>query len=167
MDRHPLWNDSNVHRDASRTIRGNKGIKIDLLVENPGAQPVAIEAKFESGRSALQKQLEERIGLVVDHSGEAIETGISVVYPDGQTGSGLAHATLRYATHQLGADGRIRRWPEGQDDWREGTVDDLADVVEIVSLSEKRIGEGQDILAEGVRDAGSLLEAERARGGGG
>ena len=157
--RHPSWNESNVHIDSSKTIRDHPGWKIDVLIENPRGQPVAVEAKFESGAAALRKQVEGRIGLTVQKTGNVIEAGISVVYPTGMTSSELEGADLRYAVHQLGEDDIVNRWPEHDDEWIDGSVDDLADAVEIVSLSEKRIREGEELLSNGVQDASSRLDS--------
>ena len=161
IDRHPSWNEANVHIDSTETIRAQSGLKIDVLVENPGGQPVAIETKFDTSKvgTALREQLEDRIGLTIDQTGSVIESGISVVYPAGLTSSGVAGAALRYAVHQLGQDDTVKRWPEEDDEWIEGSVDDLADAVEVVSLSEKRIREGEELLSHGVQDASSRLEA--------
>ena len=99
--RHPSWNENNVHIDSTNTIRDHAGLKIDVLIENPGGQPVAIEAKFESGSAALRKQVEDRIGLTISNTGNVIEAGISVVYPEASTSVDLERQTLQYAVHQL------------------------------------------------------------------
>ena len=158
--RHPAWDEENVHIDSTETIRGHLGLKIDVLVENPGGQPVAIESKFDAPKigMALRRQVEARIGLTIDQTGSVIESGISVVYPAGLRSSGLARAKLRYAVHQLAKDDSVKRWPDGDDEWIQGSVDDLADAVEVVSLSEKRIREGEELLSNGVQDASSRLE---------
>ena len=163
IDRHPSWNESNVHIDSTKTIRCYAKLKIDVLVENPGGQPVAIETKFDASKigTALRLQIDDRIGLTIHQSGNVIESGISVVYPAGMTSSGLEGSTLRYAVHQLGEDDGVKRWPDDDEEWIEGTIDDLADAVEIVSLSEKRVREGEEILSNGVRDASSRLESRR------
>ncbi len=158
--RHPMWNDGNVHIDSTGTIRRRSGLKIDVLVENPGGQPVAIETKFEAPKvgTALREQVHNRIGLTIDPTGNVIESGISVVYPGRLKASGVANARLRYAVHQLGENDAIKRWPEHDEEWIEGKVDDLADAVEVVSLSEKRIKAGEEVLSHGVQDASSRLE---------
>ena len=157
--RHPSWNEANVHIDSTETIRGRAGLKIDVLVENPGGQPVAIETKFYASKVgvALREQIEERMGLTIDQTGSVIESGISVVYAPGLTSSGVGAARLRYAVHQLGVDGEAKRWPNKDADWIEGSIDDLADAVEVVSLSEKRIRLGEQLLSNGVQDASARL----------
>ena len=159
--RHPQWNEANVHIDSTGTIRENPSLKVDVLVESPGGQPVAIETKFDSPRAGadLRGQIEGRIGLTVDSTGSAIEAGIAVVYPRGLTAQGLEGASLRYAVLQLGEDSAVQRWPEDESEWVAGAVGDLADAVELVALSEKRIREGGRLLSDGVRDASARLEA--------
>lgn len=161
--RHPAWDESNVHIDSTKTIRGRHGLKIDVLVEGRGGQPVAIETKFDAPRvgTALREQVEGRMGLTTDQTGAVIESGISVVYSLTTTLYSLEEAPLRYAVHQLDDQG-AQRWPRDDEDWIQGSVDDLADAIEIVSLSERRIREGQERLSNGVRDASSSLPAKDA-----
>ena len=161
---HFSWDDSDVRSEGLGEIRDSDA-RIDVLVDNPRGRPVAVEAKFDAANvgTALRKQVESRIGSIIDASGEEIEAGVSVVYPAGMTGSGLKGATLRYAVHQLGEDDTVKRWPEQDEEWIEGSVGDLADAIEIVSLSEKRIREGEKALSNGVRDASARLERHRQR----
>ena len=162
IERHPAWHEQNVHIDSTQTIRENPALKIDVLVENPGGQPIAIETKFDAPYvgNALQEQIEDRLNLTSDSTGNVIESGVSVVYPDGLKSSRLRHELgLRYAIHQLGENNKPFRWPE-HDAWIQGSIDDLTDAVEVVSLSEKRIRESERFLADGIKDASArLMEA--------
>lgn len=97
------------------------------------------------------------------HHRQEIEASVSVVYPTGTTNSVLHSATIRYAVHQLAEDDTVKRWPEKDNDWIEGSVDDLADAIEIVSLSEKRIREGERVLSNGIRDASSAIAKHQQR----
>ena len=158
---HPLWNEGNVYIDSTQVIRDHPQEKVDVLVDNPTGQPIAIEAKFEGLEvKRLKGQVEGRFRKIVDPSGRTIEAGISVVYPAGQTAATLRDATLRFAVHQLNANDEAARWPEDKDNWIEGSITDLVDAIETVSLSEKRIRKGGEVLEAGVRDASSLLQLE-------
>ena len=159
--RHPQWSEENVHIDSTRAIRGRKGAKIDVLVENPGGQPVAVETKFRAGAVQLAPQVEERLGLVAERSGLAIEAGVSVVYPENLSSSELEESLLRYAIHELGEGGLVSRWPEHDDEWLGGDICDVADAIESLSVSGSRIREGGEILANGVLDASARLEEGR------
>lgn len=160
IERHPRWNQDNLHIESSNTLRNGRGLRIDVLVENPGAQPVAIETKFEAPGvgKALREQVEQRLGLALATSGHIIESAISVKWPGGLKSAGVASAKLAYAVHQLGEDDRVLRWPERDEEWMQGGIDDIADAVEVVSLSRKRILEGSRILEWGVHDASRRLE---------
>ena len=159
--RYLSWDDNEIRSEGLGEIRDSDA-RIDVLVDDPRGRPIAVEAKFDAPNvgTALRKQVESRMGSIIDATGEEIEAGVSVVYPTGTTNSTLEGATLRYAVHQLAEDDAIR-WPEQEGEWIEGSVGDLADAIEIVSLSEKRIREGERVLSNGIRDASSRLEKHR------
>ena len=113
--RHPRWNEHNVFIDSTQVLRGHEAEKIDVLVVADGGQPVAVEAKFSRNASQLRRQVESRLGKVVKVNSLHIETGVSVVYPDGLTSGGLEQARFQFAVHQSQPDGTAARWPE-QDD---------------------------------------------------
>ena len=161
--RHPRWHEHNVFIDSTHVLRDHPAEKIDVLVMSDGGQPVAVEAKFQRNASQLRGQVEARLGKVVKVNSLPIETGVSVVYPDGLTSGGLERAPLRFAVHQGQPDGTATRWPERDDEWLPGTVDDLADTVELLSLSERMVREGESRLEEGVR-AGSTRLRNLAEG---
>ena len=157
--RHPRWNEHNVFIDSTRVLRDHEAEKIDVLVVSDGGQPVAVEAKFRHNASQLRQQVEERLGKVVKVNSLPIETGVSVVYPDRLTSGGLEPARLQFAVHQGQANGMAARWPERDDEWLSGTVDDLADTVELLSLSERMVREGESRLEEGVRAGSARLRS--------
>ena len=107
--------------------------------------------------------MEARLGKVVKVNSLYIEAGVSVVYPDGLTAGALEQAPLQFAVHQGQVSGSATRWPALIDKWLSGTVDDLADAIELLSLSERLVGEGETRLEEGVR-AGSTRLRNLAEG---
>lgn len=157
--RHPRWNEHNVFIDSTRVLQDHPAEKIDVLVVSDGGQPVAVEAKFSRNASQLRRQVESRLGKVVKVNSLPIETGVSVVYSDGLTSGGLEQARLRFAVHQGQPDGTATRWPERDDEWLSGTVDDLADTVELLSLSERMVREGESRLEDGVRVGSTRLRS--------
>ena len=157
--RHPRWNEHNVFIDSTHVLRDHPAEKIDVLVVSDGGQPVAVEAKFGRNASQLRGQVEARLGKVVGVNALPIETGMSVVYSDGLTSGGLEQAPLRFAVHQGQPDGTATRWPARDDEWLSGTVDDLADAVELLSLSERMVREGESRLEDGVRAGSTRLRS--------
>ena len=164
IDLHPRWNESNVHIDSTYTIKRQAALKIDVLIEHPGGQPVAIETKFNSPGASkrLSRQVESRIGLKVGDSDEAIESAISVKWPKGLTAGGIARARFQYAVHQLNEHNQVIRWPEKENEWITASIESLADTIEVVSLSRKRIFESSEIFTAGVRSATWHLNADGA-----
>ena len=157
--RHPRWHEHNVFIDSTHVLRDHPAEQIDVLVVSDGGQPVAVEAKFGRNASQLRDQVEARLGKVVKVNALPIETGVSVVYPDGLTSGGLEQAPLRFAVHQGQPDGTATRWPARDDEWLPGTVDDLADAIELLSLSERMVREGESRLEDGVRAGSTRLRS--------
>ena len=153
--RHPRWDETNVIVDSTRVIRGHFDWKIDVLVASRG-QPVAIEAKRAEGRVVdLDAELRERLGSVVDATGDTIESGIAIVYPVQATAGNLESATFKYAVYQQQDADSALRWPK--DGWTCGDIDQVATVLEIVSLSERRIRLSQQTLEQCVSSASEVL----------
>ena len=149
INRHPRWNEHNVFIDSTHVLRDHPAEKIDVLVAADGGQPVAIEAKFKPNASQLRKQVEGRLGKVVKANGLEIEAAVSVVCPEGLSAGQLERAELSLAIHQAQPDGTATRWPEQDGTWLSGTVDDVADVVEVLTLSERLVQEGGNPIVRG------------------
>lgn len=164
IERHPRWNESNLHIDSTYTIKRQAALKIDVLIDHPGGQPVAIETKFNTPGAGkqLRRQVEKRIGLTIGGSGNVIESAISVKWPMGLTAGGMERARFHYAVHQLDEHNQIIRWPEEEKEWISASVNSLADAIEVVSLSRKRIFEGSEIFSAAVRRAAARVNEDFA-----
>ena len=149
IERHPRWNEGNLFVESPRVVRDHPGWKIDLLVAASG-QPVAIEAKLASGQvEDLDSQIKQRLGQVVEGTGDTIESGITLVYGENATVGTLEHTKFSFAAHMITpGSGAVDRWPSSG--WTHGSIDDFAAAVEIVSLSERRIRMLEQILQRGV-----------------
>ena len=91
---------------------------------------------------------------------------LSVVLPESlKTGDleTVDRATFRYATHYLDSKGESIRWPPERE-WLEGGVDDLADAIEYLSLSERQLARGTEALEQVVRSAAGLLAEHAGEG---
>ena len=164
----PDWSDSTVHAERTHVIHQaahGTGKRPDILVAPPHRQPVIVETEFAPARTVEQDAI-ARLGTSLHSTGEDIEGVLSVVLPEGlKTGDleTVHSAAFRYATHYLDAKGESIRWPPERE-WLEGGVDDLADAIEWLSLSERRLARGTEALEEVVRNAAGLL-ARHAREG--
>ena len=164
----PDWSDSTVHAERTHVIHqtaSGTGIRPDILVAPLRRQPVIVETEFAPAQTVEQDAI-ARLGARLHSTGEEIEGVLSVVLPDSLKTADLEtvhSAAFCYATHYLGANGESIRWPPEQE-WLEGGVDDLADAIEWLSLSERRLARGTEALEEVVRNAAGLL-ARHAREG--
>ncbi len=157
-ERHPQWNQTTVVVESTRTLR-EAGRRPDLIVRTPGRQPVGIETEFDPART-VQQDAQSRLGARLAVTGEPIESVLAVILPkELQTGphAQARAARYRYAALQVGADGKPSRFPHK--DWLEGGVNDLADAIEHLSLSEAKIAASTRILEQVVSETAALLEA--------
>ena len=165
--RNPDWNDRTVHAERTHVIHQalpgtDTGKRPDILVAPPRRQPVIVETEFAPART-VEQDATARLGTSLHSTGEDIEGVLSVVLPERlKTGDleTVDRAAFRYATHYLDAKGESIRWPPKRE-WLEGGVDDLADAIEWLSLSERQLARGTEALEQVVRNAAGLL-AEHA-----
>ena len=142
MRRHPLWDDGTVDTERTGVLQGRSGLQVDILIHTPARQPVAVETEFAPALG-VENDAIQRLGRRLESTGDTIESAISVVLPEElKTGSLDAIETcgLRYATHHLHEDAHHSRWPESG--YIDGTPDDLADAIEALSLSQRKLEQG-------------------------
>ena len=165
--RNPDWTDTTVHAERTNVIQlgvpgSGTAKKPDILVSPTRRQPVIVETEFAPART-VEQDATARLGTKLHSTGDDIEGVLSVVLPESlKTGDlqAVESATFRYATHYLDSKGENIRWPARRE-WLEGDVDDLADAIEYLSLSERQLALGTETLERVVRNAAGLL-AEHA-----
>ncbi len=170
---HPDWNDETLHAERTNVLQvpsnesasafnrspipSGKGKQPDILIAPPQGQPVIIETEFDPALT-VEKDAIGRIGTQLRGTGDSIEGALSVVLPKSLKHGNLdevENATYRYAAHYLGKDGEIARWPTEQ--WLTGTVEDIADAIEFVSISPRRIASTTSILETTVRQCAARM----------
>ena len=165
--RNPDWNDKTVHAERTNVIQlgvpgSGTAKRPDILVSPTRRQPVIVETEFAPART-VEQDATARLGTRLHRTGADIEGVLSVVLPENlRTGNleTIEGAAFRYATHYLDSEGDSTRWPQ-KGGWLEGSVDDLADAIEYLSLSERSLALGTKTLEQVVRNAAELL-AEHA-----
>lgn len=148
--RNPDWNDRTVHAERTNVIQQalpgtGTGKRPDILIAPPRRQPVIVETEFAPAHT-VDQDTTARLGTSLHSTGEDIEGVLSVVLPEGlKTGDleTVESATFRYSTHYLDSKGESIRWPP-EEKWLEGGVDDLADTIEYLSLSERQLARGTE-----------------------
>ena len=151
---------SEVRSEHIRVIEGSPGLQPDLLITDPGRAPVVIEAEYLPA-ATVETEAQERLGLNVTVHPRPIEAAIALRYPAdvgdaADLRAALTAARLEYCVFTEEDDGGQRFPASG---WLEGAVEDLADLVRLVSVPQRAVDAATDTLQGGIDAAAKLLDA--------
>ena len=150
---------SSVRSENTQAIAGQPGLRPDILITAPGSAPVVIEAEYMPART-VEPEAKERLGLEVAASGSIIEAAIALRYPEDVAEAHDLRAALKEArlSYCVFTEGRteVERFPESG--WLEGAVEDLADMVRLVSVPQRAVNQASAILEGGIEWAAKLLD---------
>ena len=141
--------------ENTRQIVGQPALQPDILITAPGRTPVVIEAEFMPAYHA-EEEAKGRLGLEVKNTARQIDAAIALRYPDGTADvrrplRHVADARLSYCVcYQDGT-----RFPASG--WLEGSVEDLADLVRLVSVPQRAVDEAADALEKGIDRTAAIL----------
>ena len=149
---------SQVRSENTRAIYGHPGLQPDILITAAGRSPVVIEAEYMPA-AHVEVEAKERLGLETEADGRVIEAAIALRYPDeiSQTHdlhTALSEARLSYCV--LTENGGTSRFPESG--WLDGSVEDLADMVRLVSVPQHAVDRATTTLQEGIDGAAKFLD---------
>ena len=149
---------SQVRSENTQAISGHPGLRPDIILTAPGRSPVVIEAEYMPART-VEPEAKARLGLEVASNGRIIEAAIALRYPDAISDAhdlraALSSARLGYCVFT--EDGGESRFPESG--WLEGAVEDVADMVRLVSVPQRAVDRATTTLQEGIDGAASLLD---------
>ena len=157
---------SEVRSEHIGTIAGQPGLRPDVLISAPGSAPVVIEAEYMPAAHA-EEEARQRLGLETTVFGRPIEAAIALRYP-AEVGdandlqAALSEARLSYCV--FSENGGAERFPESG--WLDGNVEDLADMVRLVSVPQHAVDQATTTLQEGIDAAAKFLdEIDRTRPG--
>ena len=150
---------SHVRSENTQTITGHPGLRPDILIEDPGRAPVVIEAEYMPG-ATVEAEANSRLGLEVAASGRRIEATIALLYPDDISDAddlpaALKQARLSYCVFTEERKG-ISRFPESG--WLDGSPEDVADLVRLVSVPQRAVDDATTTLQEGISAAAKILD---------
>ena len=156
----PMLPGSRVLFENTRVIAGSPGLQPDLLITDPGRAPVVIEAEYLPAAN-VAAEAQERLGLSVTVHPRPIEAAIALRYPAdvgdaADLRAALTAARLEYCVFTAEAAG-VQRFP-GPGGWP-GRVEDLADLVRLVSVPQRAVDAATDTLQAGIDAAAQLLDA--------
>ncbi len=147
---------SGIYSETTQTFPDYPGRHADVLLTAPGRSPVAIEAEYLPAPEA-EDDARARLGLRVGGEPRTIEAAVAVRYPAEVEGAydlekTLAECRLSYCV--LYEDGS--RFPESG--WLKGGVEDLADLVRLVSVPQKEVDLAADNLQQGIETAATVFD---------
>ncbi len=150
---------SQVRSENTQTIAGHPGLRPDILITAAGRSPVVIEAEYMPAAHA-EEEAKSRLGLEVVANGRLIEAAIALRYPE-EVGdaddlrAALEGARLSYCAFTEEAGG-VNRFP--QSGWLDGSAEDLADLIRLVSVPQRAVDEATTTLQEGIAGAAKHLD---------
>ncbi len=152
---------SQVGSERTQAISGQPGKRPDIIVTAPGRAPVVIEAEYMPART-VEPEAKERLGLELEESGRVIEAAIALRYPEdvaevNDLTAALKVSRLSYCVFTEGrTEGTAERFPESG--WLDGAVEDLADIVRLVSVPQRAVNKAAAKLEKGIEQAAKLLD---------
>ena len=173
QDRHPLWRGrigAEQHGVLEQAI-----LRPDIVVNQPGRPPIILETEFAPASGVL-REARARLGQIVHESNYAVEQSLAVQLPvglrdaQGNLRERVETARFRWRALSLprqteadkGPDspdpGELETWPPAG--WITGTVDDLANTIECLALSERLLEESLALLERSVRHSARVLREE-------
>ena len=150
---------SSVRSEHTQAISGHRGLQPDILITAPGRAPVVVEAEYMPAHT-VESEARERLGLEVASNGRVIESVITLRYPEDireahDLHAALSSARLSYCVFTEGNED-VHRFPESG--WLDGGLEDLADMVRLVSVPQRAVGRATTALQEGIDGAARLLD---------
>ena len=150
---------SSVRSEHTQVISGRLGLQPDILITAPDRAPVVVEAEYMPAHT-VEVEARSRLGLEVASNGRVIEAAIALRYPEDireahDLHAALPSARLSYCVFTEGNED-VHRFPESG--WLDGSAEDLADMVRLVSVPQRAVDRATTALQEGIDGAARLLD---------
>ena len=155
---HGMLSRRQVLSENTQTIAGNPGLRPDILITAAGCSPVVVESEYMPAAHA-EAEAKSRLGLEAVN-GRVIEAAIALRYPE-EVGDAdnlfeaLKVARLSYCAFTEEAGG-VNRFPASG--WLDGSTEDLADLIRLVSVPQRAVDEATTTLQEGINGAAKHLD---------
>ena len=140
----------------------------DILVTAQDRSPVVIEAEYMPAHS-VEGEARSRLGLAVTGHSRPIEAVVALRYPEevgdaddlsvALRNSRLSYCVLtveKYSGTPIQEIQNVARFPESG--WLEGSVEDLADIIRLVSVPQLAVDRAADALERGIERAAVMLD---------
>ena len=148
-----------VRSENTQAISGQPGLRPDIIITAPGRSPVVVEAEYMPART-VEPEATSRLGLELTTNGRIIEAVIALRYPASvgdahDLRAALSSARLSYCVFTEDAND-VQRFPESG--WLEGSVEDLVDMIRLVSVPQRAVDQAAATLEEGIEGAARHLD---------
>ena len=156
---------SQVRPENTQVIAGHAGQQPDILITTPGHAPVVVEAEYLPAYTA-ESDAEKRLGLSTTVDPRPMEAVVALRYPEAASQADdlpttLREAGLSYCILTAGDDEQPpRRFPDSG--WLDGSVDDLADLIRLVSVPQRAVDQAAHALEMGIETVARELDAMAA-----
>ena len=142
--------------ENTKQIVNQPGLHPDILITAPGRSPVVVEAEYMPAYT-VEGEAKDRLELEVAGTARKIDAAIALRYPayiknTYDLSPAISDARLSYCVHH--SDGT--RFPESG--WLDGSVEDLSDLIRLVSVPQRAVDEAADALQKGIDRAANILE---------
>ena len=154
-----MFSRSRVYYENTRVIVDHPGRQPDILIIAQGRSPVVVEAEYMPASTA-EPEAKDRLGHDVTVDSRPIEAAIALRYPSeigeaANLADALKSSTLSYCvfTQERKA---VKRFPESG--WLDGSVEDLADLIRLVSVPQWAVDQATEILQNGIEGTARILD---------
>ena len=148
-----------VRSEHTQVIRDHLGKRPDNLITTPDRSPVIIEAEYLPA-ATVEPEAKDRLGAEIVNDSRPVEAVIALRYPEALSHADNLQDTLRKATLSwcvlTEGKGEIpHRYPNAG--WLDGSVDDLADLVRLISVPQQAVDRAVNVLERGINMAANRL----------
>ena len=160
-EKHPLWKNA-ISAERTKVLKDSPRKQPDIIMSLEGNSPVVIETEVMPATTVGDDAI-SRLGERLASDNRTIENVIALRLPSGlrtveqdRIKDAIKEEEFTYCVFSETEDGNSQRWPKKG--WLRGNIDDVANCLESVILSESLISRSTDILEEGVRQAANILK---------
>ena len=155
-----MFSRSSVYYENTRVIVDHPGRQPDILITSYGRSPVVVEAEYMPAYT-VEPEAKARLGLDVTVDSRPIEAVIALRYPgeladESDLAATLKTSSLSYCVFTQERKTTVKRFPESG--WLDGSVEDLADLIRLVSVPQWAVDEATEILRNGIDNAAKILD---------
>ena len=155
-----MFSRSRVYYENTRVIVDHPGRQPDILITSHGRSPVVVEAEYMPAYT-VEPEAKDRLGLDVTVDSRPIEAAIALRYPgeladESDLAATLKTSSLSYCVFTQERKTTVKRFPESG--WLDGSVEDLADLIRLVSVPQWAVDEATDLMQQGIDRVAKILD---------